>query len=60
MLAVGDAEVVVGVVGLHDGVRGTGSAEGQDGGGAIGALSVADLFNCHHFLCCGLEGEEEG
>ena len=48
MFTVGDAEVVVGVIGLVDAVGGGGCAEGQDGGGAMGALGFADLVDGDH------------
>lgn len=56
VFAVGNAEVVVGIIRLRDAVGGRGSAEGENGGGAMGALGVADFLDCHHWRC---EEEEE-
>lgn len=50
MFTVGDAEVVVRVISLHDTVGRGGGAEGEDGGGATGTLSVADLLDGDHFM----------
>jgi len=45
VFAVGNAEVVVGVILLGDAVGGRGGAEGENGGGAMGALGVADFLD---------------
>lgn len=54
VFAVGNAEVVVRVIGLGDAVGRRGGAEGQDGGGSMGTLSVADFLHGHHFYWLGL------
>lgn len=50
VLTVGDAEVVVGVIGLVYAIRRSGGAQGQDGGGAVGALGVADFVDGDHIV----------
>lgn len=49
MLAVGDAKVVIRILSLRYAVGRSGCAESQDGGRAIGTLSVANLLHGHHF-----------
>ena len=50
MLAVGNAEVVVGIVVLEDDIGGSGSADGEHSCGAFGPLSSPDLLELgvHH------------
>lgn len=53
VFAVGNTEVVVGVILLGDAVGGCGGAEGENGGGAMGTLGVADFLDCDHLEVCG-------
>ena len=50
VLAVGNAEVVVGIVVLEDDIGGSGSADGEHSCGAFGPLSSPDLLELggHH------------
>ena len=47
MLALGDAEVVIGIVSLVHCIRWCGCANGKHGGRTLGPLSLADLFDRH-------------
>ena len=45
MLALSDAKVKIRILGLEHLVGGVGSANGKDGGRAIGSLGVSDFLN---------------
>ena len=48
MLRLRDAKVVVGIIRLKDTVGGRGGADGEDGGGAVGSLSLSDFGDGGH------------
>ena len=48
VLALGDAEVVIGIVSLVHSIRRCGGADGKHGGRTLGLLSLADLFDQLH------------
>lgn len=49
MFTISDTKVVISIRALIDAVRRGGGSDGQDGGGTLGPLSPADVFDGHHF-----------
>ena len=48
MFRIGDAKVIIRIVRLENDIRGYGGADGKDGSGAVGSLSLANVGDRGH------------